>query len=190
MQTALAANLVLIVTAGTLLYVAVTDLRQFKIRNELIAVLAGLYVLWALLSGRWIVMHWHIALAVGMFAFFFVAYAHGVLGGGDVKLFAVAFLWTGIECALLFAVVMLGFAIIQLGFVRLNWIRHKKVGDRKKIPFGPAIAGALIVTIMSGCLDGHMRLSGDWLDHLRSSWHQSSSEQDPAVKSLQRQLNR
>lgn len=190
MQATLAANLVLIVTAGTLFYVAVTDLRQFTIRNELVAVLTGLYVLWAFLSGRWVAMHWHVALAAGMFVIFFVAYAHGVLGGGDVKLLTIAFLWTGIECALLFAVVMLIFAIIQLGFVRLNWIRHKKVGDRKKIPFGPAIAGALIVTIMSGCLEGHIWFGTSWLDHLRPSWYQLPGDRDLTIDNLQRQLNR
>jgi prepilin peptidase CpaA len=190
MQAALAANLVLIVTAGTLFYVALTDLRQFKIRNEVVAVLAALYVLWALLTGRWVAMHWHVALAAGMFVIFFVAYAHSVLGGGDIKLLTIAFLWTGIECAMVFAVLMLVFALIQLGFVRLNWIRHKKVGDRKKIPFGPAIAGALIVTIMSGCLEGRTWFGANWLDRLRPSWYQLPGDHDLTIENLQRQLNR
>ncbi len=37
------AYFVLIVAAVTLLYVALTDLKEFKIRNELIFILVGLY---------------------------------------------------------------------------------------------------------------------------------------------------
>lgn len=190
MQAALAANLVLVVTAATLFYVALTDLRQFKIRNELVLVLAGLYVLWAVLSGRWIDMHWHIALAAGMFVLFFVFYANGTLGGGDVKLLTIAFLWTGIECALVFAVLLLVFAVVQLGFVRLDWIRHKKVGNRKKIPFGPAIAAALIVTFMSGCLEGRVWLAPSWVEQLMPSWYHLPGDHDLTINNLQRQLNR
>ena len=44
-----------------LFYVALTDFKQFKIRNELIFVLAGLFVVHALLSGRWVSAHWNLA---------------------------------------------------------------------------------------------------------------------------------
>jgi len=47
------ANAVLVLTAAVLLYAALTDLKHYQIRNELIIVLAGLYVLHAFLSGRW-----------------------------------------------------------------------------------------------------------------------------------------
>jgi hypothetical protein len=97
---------------------------------------------------------------------------------------------SGREALMVFAVLMLVFAVVQLGFVRLNWIRHKKVGDRKKIPFGPAIAGALIVTIMSGCLEGRMWFGANWLDRLRPSWYQLPGDRDLTIENLQRQLNR
>jgi hypothetical protein len=70
-----AAYFVLVIAAAVLFYVAVNDLRQFKIPNELILVLAGLFVLHAVLSGRWSAMHWHVALAVMGFAIMLFFYA-------------------------------------------------------------------------------------------------------------------
>jgi Flp pilus assembly protein protease CpaA len=46
-------HVVLVITAGVLFYVALTDFKHFMIRNELILVLIGLFVVHALLSGRW-----------------------------------------------------------------------------------------------------------------------------------------
>ena len=48
------ANSVLILTSATLFWVAFTDFRQFKIRNELVLVLVGLFLLHSVVSGRWI----------------------------------------------------------------------------------------------------------------------------------------
>ena len=44
---------VLIVTSLVLLYVAVADLRNFQIRNELILVLIGLWLIYMSVTGRW-----------------------------------------------------------------------------------------------------------------------------------------
>ena len=35
---------ILVLTAATLFWVALTDLREFKVRNEFVAILAGLYI--------------------------------------------------------------------------------------------------------------------------------------------------
>jgi Flp pilus assembly protein protease CpaA len=53
-------HVVLVITGGVLFYAALTDFKYFKIRNELILVLAGLFVLHALLSGRWMSAHWNL----------------------------------------------------------------------------------------------------------------------------------
>ena len=42
---------ILVHTAATFFWVALTDLREFKVRNEFVAILAGLYLLHALGSG-------------------------------------------------------------------------------------------------------------------------------------------
>jgi prepilin peptidase CpaA len=99
-------HVVLVITAGVLFYVALTDFKYFKIRNELILVLAGLFILHALLSGRWISAHWNLCFAALMFAIMLYFYAQKAMGGGDVKILTVAFLWVGIGCAFPFAVLL------------------------------------------------------------------------------------
>src|SRR5712691_2480074 len=108
-------HVVLVITAGVLFYVALTDFREFKIRNELILVLVGLFILHAFLSGRWVSAHWNLALAAFMFAVMLYFYAQGWMGGGDVKILAVGFLWVGIACALIFAVLLSIFAMLHVG---------------------------------------------------------------------------
>ena len=56
----------LVITAAVLFYVALTDFKQFKILNDVILVLAGLFVVHAILSGRWVSAHWNLAFAALM----------------------------------------------------------------------------------------------------------------------------
>jgi prepilin peptidase CpaA len=154
------AHIVLIVTAATLLYVAWTDLKEFKIRNELVLCLAGLYVLFAVLSGRWVGMYWNVGFAIFMLVIMLYYYSQGLMGGGDVKMLAVAFLWIGTDCALVFAIFLTIAVVVHLIVVRLGWAGVQEHRGRKRIPFAPSIAAALIVTFMSGCLEpGPWRLS-------------------------------
>src|SRR5688572_5484341 len=96
---------VLVATAAILFWIAATDLRSFKIPNNIILVLVALFCLYVLVSGRWVELHWHVGFAAFMFVVLLVCYAQNWLGGGDVKLLTVAFLWTGLHCALIFALV-------------------------------------------------------------------------------------
>jgi prepilin peptidase CpaA len=144
---------VLLVTAGVLLYVALTDLRHFKIRNEMIMVLVALFTIHACLSGRWVGAHWNLALATFMFAVTLAFYSLGWVGGGDVKILAVGFLWVGVACALLFAVLLSIFAMLHLAATKIGWARVQQVDNRKRIPFAPSVAAALMVCFILGCLD-------------------------------------
>src|SRR5205814_130313 len=113
---------VLLVTASTLLYVALTDLKEFKIRNELILVLVGLFFVHAVVSGRWVSMHWNIALAAVVLVVMIYFYAQNLMGGGDVKILAVSFLWVGMHCALNFAILMAVFAGAHGLAAKLGWV--------------------------------------------------------------------
>ena len=62
------------ITAAVLFYVALTDLKHFKILNEVILVLTGLFVVHAILSGRWVSAHWNLAFAALMFCAEWVAH--------------------------------------------------------------------------------------------------------------------
>src|SRR3954468_24065729 len=95
-------HVVLVITAAVLFYVALTDFKQFTIRNDLILVLTGLFVVHALLSGRWAIAHWNLLLAALMFALMLYFYAQKLMGGGDVKILTVGFLWIAFGCALPF----------------------------------------------------------------------------------------
>jgi len=97
-----------------------------------------------------------IQLAAGGFVFTLLAGAFyaGMMGGGDVKLLTVALLWTGLHCALIFAILLLVFSCLHTAVVKIKGAATKKSngGARTRIPFAPSIAAALVGVIMLGCL--------------------------------------
>jgi prepilin peptidase CpaA len=152
MHSIILAHTVLVITAAVLFYMAWTDMWQNKIRNELVLVLVGLFVIHAILSGRWIEMYGNFAVAILIFLILLIFYSRKALGGGDVKLLTVAFLWVGYSCMLPFAIFLLLFTLIHAILANSGLV--KSVGiDRKRIPFAPTVAAALIGTFMVGCLN-------------------------------------
>ena len=149
---AVASHTVLVVTAGVLFWITVADLRDFRIRNEFILVLAGLFFLYALLSGRWVELHWHLGFAALMCALMLLAYARGLMGGGDVKLLAVAFLWTGVRCVVLFLLALTVFALLHAFAARLGWVRAQRENGQTRIAFAPSVAIGLLAVFLLGCL--------------------------------------
>jgi prepilin peptidase CpaA len=143
---------ILVCTSVTLFWIALTDLREFKIRNELVVVLAGLYFLHAVVSGRWAFMQWNVAFALLMLAATAYAYSLQQMGGGDLKLLAVAFLWTGPWSALPFVVLLLMFVGVHYLAARLGWASALKTAAGVRIPLAPSVAGALIGTLALGFL--------------------------------------
>ena len=150
--TAVASQIVLILTAAVLFYVALTDLKHFKIRNEFILVLAGLFFLHAFLSGRWTTLHWNLGFAALLFLIMLYFYSMKMMGGGDLKLLTVALLWVGPFCAFPFALFLLLFVCIHIIAVRLKLVQAQVVSEKKWIPFAPSIAAALISVFLAGCL--------------------------------------
>ncbi len=147
------ANSVLVITAAILFYAALTDLNHYQIRNELIAVLAGLFFLHAFLSGRGPGIPWNVGLALLIFVAMLYFYSQNLMGGGDVKLLTVAFLWAGVDCALPFAILLSLFATVHAIAGKLGWVDVRPVGDdkRSRIAFAPSVAAALIGIFMLGC---------------------------------------
>jgi prepilin peptidase CpaA len=145
-------HVVLVITAAVLFYVALTDFKEFKIRNELILVLAALFVVHALLSGRWVIAHWNLAFAALMFCIMLYFYGQNLMGGGDVKILTVAFLWVGFLCAFPFAVLLAIFSGLHVVAAKFGWAEVQQVGDKTRIPLAPSVAAALIVCFMLGCL--------------------------------------
>jgi prepilin peptidase CpaA len=143
------ANIVLIITSALLFYVALTDLREYKIRNDLILTLAGLFVLYAVLTGQWVVLGWDLAFTALMSVVLLALYGTGWMGGGDVKILMVAFLWTGLSGALPFAVLLALFSILHSLAAKFDWVKSQVTDrGRRRIPFAPSVAGALIGTFI------------------------------------------
>jgi len=148
------ANVVLVVTAAVLLYVAATDLKHYKIRNEFILLLIGLFLLYTLFSDRWVDVAWNLGLAAIVLVFLLYFYARHWMGGGDVKMLTVAFLWTGVECALAFSLLLLVFAFLHTAAAKLGWAQSQQADNdqRVRIAFAPSVAAALICIFVLGCL--------------------------------------
>ena len=152
MTTAAASQAVLILTGGVLFYVALTDLKHYKIRNEFILVLTALFFVHAFLSGRWVTIQWNFGFALLLFVIMLYFYLKKMMGGGDLKLLTVALLWVGPFCALPFALFVLLFVCVHLVAVKLKLVETQVLNGKKWIAFAPAIAAALISVFMVGCL--------------------------------------
>jgi Flp pilus assembly protein protease CpaA len=71
-------------------------------------------------------------------------------GGSDVKILAVAFLWTGLSGAPPFAILLALFSSVHGLAAKLNWAKSQdsSSGGGRRIPLAPSIAAALIFTFV------------------------------------------
>ena len=152
MTTAAASQAVLLLTGGLLFYMALTDLKHFKIRNEFVLVLAALFFLHAFVSGRWVIIQWNFGFALLLSLIMFYFYLKNMMGGGDLKLLTVALLWVGPFCALPFALFLLLFVCIHIAAVKLKFIEARVVSGKDWIAFAPSVAAALISVYIAGCV--------------------------------------
>jgi prepilin peptidase CpaA len=139
-------------TVAVLCYVGFTDFRTFKIRNESITLLVVLYIVYAVVARSPYEILLNFAVSFAVFVVLLCFYAKGAVGGGDVKLVSVVCLWIGTHCALLFSALLLVFIGLHVVAVRLGLASTQPMGSRQAIPYAPSIAGALIGTILLGCL--------------------------------------
>ena len=152
MSTAAASQAVLLLTGGLLFYMALTDLKHFKIRNEFVLVLAALFFLHAFVSGRWVIIQWNFGFALLLSLIMFYFYLKNMMGGGDLKLLTVALLWVGPFCALPFALFLLLSVCIHIAAVKLKFIEPRVVSGKDWIAFAPSVAAALISVFIAGCV--------------------------------------
>jgi Flp pilus assembly protein protease CpaA len=134
--------------AGVLLYAAAIDLKHLKIRNEVVLLLLGLFVVHTLVSGRWSDAVLGVGLSLLVLGFLIYFFSRHWIGGGDLKLIIV-------DCALLFSALLCGFATLHataatLGRVRSHPVDAKDANSRR-IAFAPSIAAATIMVFALGC---------------------------------------
>ncbi len=146
--------------SGVLICVAVSDIVARRIPNAAVAVVVALFALWAL-ADRGASLGSGLAAAGIGFAVGFLLYLLGVMGAGDVKLFAAVALFTGLGYLHLFALatVLAGGAMAVVTLAAsprraLVMFTLKGRGDYGRgIPDGVAIAVGGLIAIW-GALTG------------------------------------
>lgn len=136
------------------------DIKTFTIPHAFTFAVAGLFVIGALFIGlspiEW---GWHVLSAALAFIIAFALFVFGMMGGGDVKLFAALALWISPSglLPLVFWVTMTGLVISLVILLiktlqnkrddaaKITWRQALKVAVKTRIPYGPAITiGTLI----------------------------------------------
>lgn len=137
--TAWLPSALMVVLALLLVRVVVTDLRSFTISNRLnlaIAALAPVYW-WSVGLPLWPAVPVQLGLAIGVFAFFALLFAAGMMGGGDVKLAAALALWfTPAEFLKLAVIMSLAGGVLTVVVL----MRRRKKAGKRQVPYGVAIA--------------------------------------------------
>jgi Flp pilus assembly protein protease CpaA len=137
---------------AVLFYAAVTDLRIFKIPNNVVLLLLVLYVLFAIVARTASDIILNCILSTVTFAVLLWFYSKGAVGAGDVKFVTVACLWVGLHCAVLFSLLLLVLIGLHVFAAWMGWAATKPMAGRLAIPYAPSVAGALIGTTLLGCL--------------------------------------
>ena len=135
------AEILLGVLATLLVVAAVIDVRTFTISNALnvaVALLAPLYWL-AVGLDPWPGIAIQLGVALGVFLLFALAFAAGMMGGGDVKLAAALALWFPPLVTLKFLVLMsIAGGVLTVLVLLVHRFRGRE--GRPEIPYGVAIA--------------------------------------------------
>jgi len=132
---------ILLVVAG------VVDVRTFTISNRLnlvVALLAFVYW-WSVRLPLWPDAAVQLAIAAVVFLLLALAFAAGMMGGGDVKLAAALALWFSPADTIRFLVIMsIAGGLVTVVFLGIH--RASQKPGRPKIPYGVAIAiGGLVI---------------------------------------------
>jgi prepilin peptidase CpaA len=150
--------------AAALLSAAAEDAAHRRIGNSLCAtVAASSLALLAQLPPAAILLH--LAIALGFLLAGTFAFARGLVGGGDVKLFAASLLWAGPDLLRLHlagtALVAVAMGVVMLGRAAVAGRGREGLeapGTEATMPFGVAIAagGLLVLLERAGLLGGGM----------------------------------
>jgi prepilin peptidase CpaA len=151
----------LIGVVALLMAAAISDIATMQIPNWISIAAAAAYPPLAIAAGQDVgAIFWHIACGAVIFAAGFFLFGLGVLGGGDVKVFAAAGVWTGFaSLASFLAVTFITGGILALGMLILRrWITpgptlprflNRLVDHARGVPYAVAIAVGGLTTALS-----------------------------------------
>ena len=130
---------------------AIEDARRLRISNlTSLAVLAGALAAMAIV-GPSLDLWQNFAAFAAILVLGTVAFGAGLMGGGDVKLFAALALWVDLRGAFwLISAIFVAGGLIALVYIAVRAIRGSGRGKRKqnRIPYGLAIAGGAAVLLL------------------------------------------
>ncbi len=147
------AQIILLALLAALLVTAiVTDLRSRTIANRLNLAVALLGLAWWVASGLSVAgAGLQLAGAALMLLLFGLAFALGMMGGGDVKLIAALALWLPVGLLLKLIMLMsIGGGILTVAMLAIKLARGSE--ERPEIPYGVAIAGAALLIMTNDIL--------------------------------------
>ncbi|QUJ76710.1 prepilin peptidase [Sulfitobacter albidus] len=102
-----------------LMHVVYTDLRYRRIGNESVAALGLIFVLGCLLSGPPDDVTGRMVAAAVVFGLCFLAFAARLLGGGDVKLLPVVFLFIPVDGVAAFVLALSAFVVVTFTVLKM-----------------------------------------------------------------------
>lgn len=148
----------ILIFACAMIASAIEDAARYRISNlTSLAVLAGAVVAAIIVGPTWALWQ-NGAVFVVLLVLGTAAFSAGLLGGGDVKLFAATGLWFDPISALMFvSLVFLSGGVVAIAYLAT---RHWRVRDKDKkssrVPYGIAIAlGALAMVLIDSRAVGH-----------------------------------
>ncbi len=128
--------------AGLLVWAAMCDVARLRIPNSACLAIVGLFPVFAATAPGG--FPWLLAgvISAALLILGLIAFSHGLMGGGDVKLMSAVALWAGPERVLdfLFATALAGgaLAVLMTAWLRFALLDHGPMIGRK-LPYGVAI---------------------------------------------------
>jgi len=151
MALELTATPAVVIFFSGMLHASLTDLKHRKITNFTILALLALWLPVAVITGLpWDAMVTSVFAAVLVFILGFGCFCMGWVGGGDVKLAAIASLWlgAGLTPAFLMLATIFG-AVIALIFAAIAYLKRRSgepiQAELMMLPYGPGLASAAVV---------------------------------------------
>lgn len=130
-----------------LIYIAIDDFLNFRIRNESVVAIIILILVKYFLSGLPIDYGFRIIFTFFVFACLLLSYWRGYLGGGDVKLLPLAFLWLEYSEWLLFYAILTIVTLLYAILALLKILPSDTSKGRPRMAYGPCISIAWILCI-------------------------------------------
>ena len=141
-----------------MLAAAIEDAARFRISNlTCLVVLVGAIAA-AVIAGPSLMLWQNGAVFLAILVLGTVAFSAGLLGGGDVKLFAAAGLWFDLRSAVTFVpMVFLAGGLVAVAYLLARPFRRSAGGrESRRVPYGIAIAlGTLALIVTSSSMFGH-----------------------------------